>query len=155
MFAWRFSKRCYADPPTSAFDGEDSRRRGGRWSPPGLRVADLEDAPADLVSIRIEISEGIRCEHVGIASLPENWRNTPFPLELQDIGERWLMSSSSVCLYVPSAVIPRSSICLSTQSIRTSRRCVSQTLSNSGSMCECGRVGPQAKAFRYFSIRIA
>jgi RES domain-containing protein len=30
----------------------------------------------------------------------------PFPQELWAVGERWLVSASSVCLLVPSAVVP-------------------------------------------------
>jgi RES domain-containing protein len=118
MIGWRISKRRHADPPTTAFDGEGAKRRGGRWSPPGRRVAyassslalasleyfvnlNPEDAPADLVSIRVEVPEGVRLERVDAASLPETWRETPFPRELQATGERWLISASSVCLLVP------------------------------------------------------
>lgn len=123
MFGWRISKRRYADPPISAFDGEGPKRRGGRWNPPGrlvvyasssLALASLEyfvnlnpeDAPADLVSIRVETPEGVRLERVDVVSLPVNWRATPSPLELQAVGEQWLIAASSVCLLVPSAVVP-------------------------------------------------
>jgi RES domain-containing protein len=67
---------------------------------------DPQDAPADLVSIHVEMPAGIRFEQLNVASLPETWRNTPFPRELWVIGERWLVSASSLCLLVPSAVIP-------------------------------------------------
>lgn len=124
MDGWRISKRRYANPPAAAFDGEGSRRRGGRWTPPGTRVAyassslalasleyfvnlEPEDAPSDLVSIRISIPEGVRCERVSIGSLPQSWRAVPFPQELWAVGERWLASGSSVCLMAPSAVIPK------------------------------------------------
>jgi RES domain-containing protein len=123
MVGWRISKRRYANPPAAAFDGEGSRRRGGRWTPPGWRVAyassslalasleyfvnlDPEDAPADLVSIRVSISGGLRYEQVSVSSLPESWRRVPFPQELWAVGEQWLVSASSVCLLVPSAVVP-------------------------------------------------
>ena len=122
MDGWRISKRRYANPPAAAFDGEGSRRRGGRWTPPGARVAYAssslalaaleyfvnlgpEDAPSDLVSIRISIPDGVRCERVNISSLPQSWRGVPFPQELWAVGERWLVSASSVCLLVPSAVV--------------------------------------------------
>src|SRR6266487_854763 len=98
MVGWRISKRRYASPPASAFDGEGSRRRGGRWTPPGRRAAyassslalasleyfvnlDPEDAPADLVSVSVGIPDGVRFEEVSISSLPETWRRTPFPQE--------------------------------------------------------------------------
>jgi RES domain-containing protein len=67
---------------------------------------DPEDAPADLVSIRISIPDAVRCEQVSISSLPPSWRGVPFPQELWKVGERWLVSASSVCLLVPSAVVP-------------------------------------------------
>jgi RES domain-containing protein len=67
---------------------------------------DPADAPADLVSIRMSISGAVRYEQVAISSLPESWRGVPFPLELWAVGERWLVSASSVCLLVPSAVVP-------------------------------------------------
>ena len=122
MTGWRISRRGYAEPPASAFDGEGSRRRGGRWSPAGRRVAyassslalasleylinlDPVDAPPDLVSLRVEIPVAINIETVEAATLPGNWRHYPYPRELQLIGERWLLAESSLCLRVPSAVI--------------------------------------------------
>ena len=83
MDGWRISKRRYANPPAAAFDGEGSRRRGGRWTPPGTQVAYAssslalapleyfvnlgpEDAPSDLVSIRISIPDTVRCERVNL-----------------------------------------------------------------------------------------
>jgi RES domain-containing protein len=123
MDGWRISKRRYAQPPAAAFDGEGLRRRGGRWTPPGTRVAyassslalasleyfvnlDPEDAPFDLVSIRVSIPDRARCERVDVANLTQSWRAAPFPQELWAVGERWLVSASSVCLLVPSAVVP-------------------------------------------------
>jgi RES domain-containing protein len=67
---------------------------------------DPADAPADLVSIRMAISDGVRYEQVSVSSLPESWRGVPFPQELWAVGERWLISASSVCLLVLSAVVP-------------------------------------------------
>jgi len=123
LSAWRISKRIYAEPSDAAFDGEGSRRYGGRWSPAGRRVAytssslalaslesfvnlDPKDAASDLVSIRVEIADEITIETIEAATLPANWRRHPYPGELQLIGERWLLAESSVCLRVPSAVIP-------------------------------------------------
>jgi|ERR1022692_929401 RES domain-containing protein len=89
MDGWRISKHRYANPPAAAFDGEGSRRRGGRWTPPGTRVAYAssslalasleyfvnlgpEDAPSDLVSIRVSIPDSVRCERVNTSSLPHH-----------------------------------------------------------------------------------
>src|SRR5580692_8240850 len=98
-------------------------RDGVAAGPPGWRVAyassslalasleyfvnlDPEDAPADLVYIRMSISDGVRYEQVSVSSLPESWRRVLFPQELWAVGEQWLVSASSVCLLVPSAVVP-------------------------------------------------
>ena len=60
-----------------------------------------------LVAVRIEAPESISIEHVSVAFLPSNWRMSPPPAELQAIGERWVRSGLSVCLRVPSAIIPQ------------------------------------------------
>ncbi|MDQ3175260.1 MAG: RES family NAD+ phosphorylase, partial [Acidobacteriota bacterium] len=39
------------------------------------------------------------------SSLPANWRHSPAPPELQQIGDGWLASGSSVVLAVPSVII--------------------------------------------------
>ena len=66
-----------------------------------------EDAPDDLVSVRVEIPEAVRIEEIDLESLPSDWRAMPYPAELQSIGELWIGRGSSVCLVVvPSAVIP-------------------------------------------------
>lgn len=87
---WRISKHRYANPPSAAFDGEGARRRGGRWSGPGRRVAyasstlalasleyfvnlDPQDAPSDLVSVQVDIPDEIKVEYVDTASLPDDW----------------------------------------------------------------------------------
>ena len=122
MVGWRVSKARYTSPPSSAFDGEGARRRGGRWSPPGMRVAyaseslalaameyfvnlDPTDGPSDLVSIKVEIPDEA-VEHFDRSMLPANWRSYPSPRDLQRFGETWVKSATSVCLVVPSAVLP-------------------------------------------------
>jgi RES domain-containing protein len=123
LSGWRISKRTYAERSASDFDGEGSRRYGGGWSPAGRRLAyassslalasleyfvnlDPQDAAPDLVSIRVEVPVSILVETVETATLPANWRRNPYLRELQLIGERWLLAESSVCMCVPSAVIP-------------------------------------------------
>jgi RES domain-containing protein len=123
MTGWRISKRCYADPPSAAFEGEGSRRRGGRWTPAGRRAAYAssslalaqleyfvnlapEDAPADLVWIRVELPNDVATEQLSVESLPEAWSSSPFPQALQALGNAWLDARRSVCLLVPSAVVP-------------------------------------------------
>lgn len=123
---WRISKLKYADPPAAAFDGEGAKRRGGRWSGPGRRVAyassslalasleyfvnlDPADQPAGLVSIQLEIPDGVRVERLTAAELPPDWMSRPYPVALHAIGARWFDARASVCLAVPSVVIPQES----------------------------------------------
>src|ERR1039458_1384393 len=118
MDGWRISKRRYANPPTAAFDGEGSRRRGGRWTPPGERVAyassslalasveyfvnlDPQDAPSGLVSVHTSIPDGIRCERVNISSLPESWRGVPFPQELWAVGNALFATENEGATWTP------------------------------------------------------
>ena len=120
---WRISKGRYATPPSSAFDGEGARRRGGRWSTSGRRVAyassslalaaleyfvnlDPKDAPTDLVSVRVDIPDAIRVDRIETTLLPQNWQQRPYPTKLQEVGDQWLESRTTVCLLVPSVVIP-------------------------------------------------
>jgi hypothetical protein len=70
---------------------------------------DPVDAPADLVSVRVDFPRDVKPDRIAVASLRMNWRSTPAPMELRDIGMNWLNSASSLCLIVPSAVIPEES----------------------------------------------
>ena len=116
--------------PLHAPTGRRIRWRGcpqtwRRWSPRGRRVAYAssslslaslevlvnlnreEDAPRDLAAVELTIPNRIRVEILEKSQLPENWRNYPYPLRLQEIGARWLDAGTSVCLLVPSVVIPQ------------------------------------------------
>ena len=155
MDGWRISKRRYANPPAAAFDGEGSRRRGGRWTPPGKRVAyassslalasleyfvnlDPQDAPSGLVSVHTSIPDGIRCERVNISSLPESWRGVPFPQELWAVGRVGWWRAHQSASWCPRRWSRRSSTCLSTRCIRLSRFCGSRTHRCSTSIRGCG-----------------
>lgn len=65
---------------------------------------DLE--PDELVAIAVDIEPDVAIEAVAVADLPPDWRAYPPPPALAVIGERWLRTSTSVVLSVPSAVIP-------------------------------------------------
>lgn len=120
MRVWRICRRRFA---RDAFDGQGARRLGGRWNYPGeavvytsatLSLAALEmfvnlspaKYPADLVSLEANLPDDILTERVELGSLPRNWRATPSPIALQDVGSQWIASRRTAVLYVPSAVIP-------------------------------------------------
>lgn len=120
MKAWRI---CKAKWETAAFTGRGSEKAGGRWNPKGLPMVyasehlslaalevfvhvDPEDMPDDLVSVCIELPDTVSTERIDVADLPKNWRNTPAPPALKDLGQKWLTSQASLALVVPSAIVP-------------------------------------------------
>lgn len=121
---WRIAERRFGQDGALIFDGEGARLFGGRWNRAGVRVAyaasslalaaleyfvhlPLDDARSDLVSVRVELPESIWVERIEADQLSADWRSYPAPLALADIGGKWLSAASSVCLLVPSAIIPQ------------------------------------------------
>lgn len=120
MRVWRICRRRFSK---QAFNGEGARRLGGRWNYPGetlvyasstLSLAALETfvnlspakIPLDLVCLEANLPDNLSTERVELSSLSRDWRTTPAPTALQDIGSAWLRSLRTVALFVPSAVIP-------------------------------------------------
>ena len=118
MQLWRLIKTKYA---TTAFNGEGARIYGARWNSPGTRVAYASSNSALAV---LEILVHLRnasvlpaysliaatlpdaaIETLPALALPENWRASPVPSELQAIGDEWIRSGRSLALAVPSAVV--------------------------------------------------
>jgi RES domain-containing protein len=119
---WRIIKPKHAK---AAFTGEGARLYGGRWNSPGVpaiytadsrALAVLEvlvhlDAPAlldryELIEVEMDPSLILTLE---LNEFPRNWRETPPPTRLQEIGDAWFIAGKSVALRVPSALIPRES----------------------------------------------
>lgn len=67
---------------------------------------DSDEMPDDLVSIRASLPDDVAVEHVDHVRLPSDWRRSPGPEELRDIGSEWLRSMRTIALIVPSAVTP-------------------------------------------------
>ncbi len=119
MIAWRLTRRKYA---ATAFDGAGARRSGGRWNSKGTAVAyasehlslaaleylvhvDVEDVPADLVAIRIDLADDF-VRALDAKRLPKDWRAEPAPAALAELGDEWHRSRGSLALRVPSAIVP-------------------------------------------------
>jgi len=115
---FRVLRAAYA---RTAFDGEGAYRYGGRWSSPGTRLAyasehqslamleyfvhlDPEDPPADLVLATADVPEGISRESVEASALPANWRETPAPPRLVQIGDEFVKEGRNCVLLIPSAL---------------------------------------------------
>jgi RES domain-containing protein len=122
MIVWRISRRVHGEQPLS---GEGARLHGGRWNHAGtavvyssqsLSLALLEylvnvsviDLPDDLVSIQLEIPDGLKRAEIPLSVLPEDWRTYPGPCvdELKDIGTDWVKKAAAPVMVVPSVVIP-------------------------------------------------
>lgn len=123
---WRLCKRKHA---ASAFDGEGARLTGGRWNPPGLPVVyasetislaalealvhmDPDDAPEDLVVIPVDIPDDVAVAEVTARMLPNDWRSTPAPTRLQQLGANWTQTGKTAVLSVPSVLVPQERNCV-------------------------------------------
>jgi len=115
---FRVLRAAYARTP---FDGEGAYRYGGRWSSPGTRLAyasehqslamleyfvhlDPEDAPEDLILATADVPDSLSREIVQAKDIPANWRETPAPAELAQIGDEFVKKAEECLLLVPSAL---------------------------------------------------
>jgi RES domain-containing protein len=120
--AFRIVKAALAE---TAFNGEGARRYGGRWNSPGTEViytaqseslAMLEllvhlqarDLLLAYVTIRVDFADSL-VESLPMNALPDRWRASPAPAELQMEGDRWARARRTAVLRVPSALVPRES----------------------------------------------
>jgi len=115
--AWRIVHPKYAE---EAFSGEGPRLRGGRWNRNGTAVvytsvsvalATLELLVHNQRALRLPEYLLFSCsfpdaivETIRRDLLPPNWREYPAPPELREIGNKWLVSSASAVLEVPSVL---------------------------------------------------
>ena len=118
--SWRIAKSARA---ATAFDGEGARLYGGRWNSPGTVVvytAQTESLAALELLVHLQASQLLMSycslpvdfddalvEVVDPTSLPSDWRSSPAPSVLQQIGDRWAADHRSVVLQLPSAIVPR------------------------------------------------
>jgi RES domain-containing protein len=116
---WRLTKRKHA---AAAFTGEGARLYGGRWNSPGVpmiytaetqSLAALEmlvhlDAPALLdryVLMEVQMEENLVLR-LDPKDWPKDWRQSPPPARLREIGDAWIEAAKSAALRVPSALVP-------------------------------------------------
>ena len=133
--SWRIVKAKYA---STAFDGEGSRRAGGRWNPRGLPIIYTAESAA-LAALELLVHLGrtrslpeyviFSCtfpesivEVLRFEDLPSDWRSHPAPVALRQLGNAWAKDRRSAVLKVPSAVIDAESNYLLNPEHRSFRR---------------------------------
>ena len=95
---------------------------GGRWTPVGysavhaagsIALAVLEtlvhvDAcvmPAHR-AIAVDVPEDVPVTTIAVGELPDDWRRTPPPATLRELGKDWLDSGETALMQVPSVIVP-------------------------------------------------
>lgn len=116
--AWRISKPKYA---ATAFTGEGPRRYGGRWNSPGVPMiytaGSISLASLEML-VHLQSSEILKkyvlhevcfsrsfVQTLAPKKLPKNWRSSPAPRWVQEIGDHWAARLESAVLEVPSAIV--------------------------------------------------
>ena len=56
--------------------------------------------------IAVDVPDELPVDVVSAATLPDDWRRTPPPSALQDLGRAWLDADHTAVLRVPSAIVP-------------------------------------------------
>lgn len=119
MRAYRLTLPKYRD---SALSGEGALRVGGRWTPAGfpavyasssIALAALETlvhAPPPVTPlhrvIMIDLPDSLPITTIGADVLQDDWRRTPAPPALREMGKAWLHADETAILRVPSAIVP-------------------------------------------------
>jgi RES domain-containing protein len=120
--SWRIVK---SERAATAFDGEGSRINSGRWNSIGtglIYTSQGESLAALEILVHLQAShllmsyssipvafDNSLVEVIDPATLPANWRRSPAPAALQEIGDQWATEQRSVVLQVPSTIVPNES----------------------------------------------
>ena len=118
LTVWRLVKTKYS---RSAFDGEGSRLYGGRWSSPGTVVAYASESSAlAVLEVLVHLQNSTVLQSYSLASadvpdelvevlapkwVPADWRRSPPPGEVQEVGDAWAREGRSAVLRVPSVIL--------------------------------------------------
>ena len=106
-----------------ALSGEGARKYGGRWNSPGRAVVYLGGSRAlaalemlvHLTTprsrkklykiIKVSVPERLVATYP-LGSLPSDWRDSPVPMNTQEIGDDWLHAGGQLAIRMPSVMIP-------------------------------------------------
>ena len=118
MKVYRLAKNKYSED----LSGSGAELTGGRWNYKGTRMLYTSDSralctaevavhipvgiiPLDYYLVTIEIPDDIKIKTIDIQTLPESWKDFPYPGVTQEIGEKFISEGDSLILKVPSAVV--------------------------------------------------
>lgn len=117
MLVYRLTTSTHA----AKLDGKGAELFGGRWNTKGNPViyaaafrslAVLEyrvnnpHPVKDLVMITLQVPDD-SIQQIDLRSLPKNWQRYSYQSPTASIGDNFLKAKKSLCLLVPSAVIPQ------------------------------------------------
>jgi len=102
--------------------GKGARLTGGRWNTKDTAViytsesrslaameylvhVSLANMPPEITITSIEIPQSLVPITINISDLPKDWRRSPPPFLLGELGAKWVSSMESLLLRVPSAII--------------------------------------------------
>jgi len=119
MVVYRIARSSYIRD----LSGTGAKKYGGRWNPKGIAVlytskhrslailellvnASTQSLPKDLSLLSLKVPNLQQITEKTEEDLPQNWRTTPAPFRLADIGSEWIASNRSLILKVPSAIVP-------------------------------------------------
>lgn len=118
MRLFRIAKTRYI----SDLSGGGARANGGRWNRVGVGLlytspsralatveylvhVPLGRTPKNLSIATIAVPDDALAETITEEMLPSNWWRHPAPVELEEIGTRWVEERRSLLMRVPSAVV--------------------------------------------------
>jgi len=70
---------------------------------------DPDDPPKDLSAVTADVSDSVSRSSISPKQLPANWRQSPSPPELAELGDRFVRDRRAAILIVPSALAPAES----------------------------------------------
>jgi RES domain-containing protein len=70
---------------------------------------EANDSPPDLVLASADVPDDLPRQRIELGKLPANWRETPAPAELAQLGDEFVQAADRCLLIVPSALVPSES----------------------------------------------
>ncbi len=119
MEVYRISRAAYKNDLT----GTGAKMDGGRWNSIGNPVVYSSEnqslslletlvhisprtVTSDLWVTTIHVPEDLELDRVDRANLPEGWNRYRVTPASQELGDRWLVQSKTLGLFVPSVISP-------------------------------------------------